>query len=149
MLRISKLTDYATVIMSYLALYPEQIISAAHIAKALHLGTPTVSKILKILCEASLVKSHRGTEGGYQLARLAKDITLADIVSAIEGKLAMTECCASKSLCALDALCGIKGNWQIINKVILTALSCLSLADMAKPISQERLTLNGIPITHG
>jgi FeS assembly SUF system regulator len=148
-LRISKLTDYATVIMSYLALDPEQLASARHIAKALHLGVPTVSKILKILCEAELLVSHRGTDGGYKLARPLHTITIADIVTAVEGALAMTECCSVKSSCALDSLCGIKDNWQIINKIILKALSGLTLADINKPISQHKSTLHGIPITHG
>jgi FeS assembly SUF system regulator len=150
MLRISKLTDYATVIMSYLALDPTKILSATHIAKAIHLGIPTVSKVLKILCEASLVKSYRGTGGGYQLARSAEKITIADIVYAIEGKVAMTECSAGKNLCALDSLCGIKENWQVINQVILTALSGLTLSQMTKPMHK----LRNIPIkvegsTHG
>jgi FeS assembly SUF system regulator len=149
MLRISKLTDYATVIMSYLALDPDRVASAAHIAKEFHLGIPTVSKILKILCEAELVKSHRGTGGGYQLGRLATQITIADVISAMEGKLAMTECSAGINGCAIDSLCGIKENWKIINKIILTALSGLTLADMTKPISLHKLTLHGIPITHG
>jgi FeS assembly SUF system regulator len=130
MLKISKLTDYATVIMSFLALYPEKIFSAAHIAQEIHLGAPTVSKILKILLEADLVKSFRGTEGGYQLARSAKEISIADVVSAIEGKFAMTECSMGKNICAIDKHCGIKENWQIINKVIFKALSDLTLADM-------------------
>jgi FeS assembly SUF system regulator len=146
MLRISKLTDYATVIMSYLALNATQVASATHIAKEIRLGAPTVSKILKILCEAHLVTSYRGTGGGYQLARSSSEITVADIVSAIEGNLAMTECCSGKNLCALDSLCSIKENWQIINKIILTALSGLTLAQMTKPISQKQFKLHGIPI---
>jgi FeS assembly SUF system regulator len=149
-LRISKLTDYATVILSYLALDPKRIASATHIAKAIHLGIPTVSKVLKILCEAELVNSHRGTGGGYQLARSAENITVAEIVFAIEGNVAMTECSSGDKLCVLDSLCAIKENWQMINKVILDALSGLTLAHMTKPIS----TLHGIPIkvegsTHG
>lgn len=151
MLKISKLTDYATVIMSFLALGPEKVVSATHIAKEIHLGTPTVSKVLKILCEANLVKSYRGTGGGYQLAREAEKISVADVVAAVEGDLAMTECCTAQSTCALDALCSIKDNWQIINKVILTALSGLSLAQMTRPIKQTSFRLQGIPIrvSHG
>ena len=146
MLRISKLTDYATVIMSYLALVPNRMASATNIAKEIHLGIPTVSKVLKILCERELVKSYRGTGGGYQLARPSTDITIADIVSAIEGSLAMTECCTTKNLCALDSLCSIKDNWKVINKVILTALSGLTLAQMTQPVSEKHFNLHGIPI---
>lgn len=144
MLRISKLTDYATVIMSYLALDPNNVLSASRIARAIHLSAPTVSKILKILSEAGLVISFRGTGGGYRLARSSKEITLADVVSAIEGDLAITECCASNSTCALDSLCGIKDNWQIINKIILTTLAGLTVHDMTQSLTGRML--RGIPI---
>lgn len=154
MLRISKLSDYATVILSYLALDPKRILSATHIAHEIHLGVPTVSKVLKILCDADLVKSHRGTDGGYQLARSASEITVAEIVSAIEGNLAMTECCTVGSVCALDSLCSIKDNWQIINKIIFNALSQVTLAQMTKPLKEQPIELYGIPVkveglTHG
>ncbi|MDR3478203.1 MAG: SUF system Fe-S cluster assembly regulator [Gammaproteobacteria bacterium] len=146
MLRISKLTDYATVIMSYLALMPNQVISAVQIAKEVHLAAPTVSKILKILSDANLVISFRGTGGGYQLARAVDEITLAQVVSAIEGNLAMTECCSIESTCALDSLCTLKDNWQIINKIILTALDGVTLKDMLRPLTGHALSLKGIPI---
>jgi FeS assembly SUF system regulator len=146
MLKISKLTDYATVIMSFLALDPQGIFSATTIAKEIHLGIPTVSKLLKILSEAGLVKSFRGTGGGYQLARPTQEITVADIVSAIEGNLAMTECCATNSHCALDSLCAIKDNWKIINKIILNALGQVTLFDMTRSLNNHALALRGIPI---
>ena len=146
MLRISKLTDYATVIMSYLAMTPLAILSAAQVAKAVHVSVPTVSKILKILSEAKLVISFRGTGGGYKLARPTDRITVAEVVTAIEGKLAMTECCLSEKLCAIDSLCSIKENWQVINKIILTALAGLTLQDMMRPLTGHSLTLKGIPI---
>lgn len=141
MLRISKLTDYATVIMSFLALDSSRVFSATQIARAIHLSAPTVSKILKMLCEAELVTSFRGTGGGYQLAREPKDITIADVVSAIEGRLAMTECCAVKNACVLDTLCGIKKNWQVINQVILKALTGLTLFDMNQSISFKNIPI--------
>ncbi len=132
MLRISKLTDYATIILSYMAMNPEKIASATVIAKACHLGVPTVSKILKILSEAEILKGFRGTEGGYQLARPVKEITIAEIVFAIEGKVAVTECCSGTG-CALDSLCAVKENWQLINKVIMNALAEVTLNDMIRP----------------
>lgn len=146
MLRISKLTDYATVIMSYLAMCPDRITSAAEIAEAIHLSSPTVSKILKILCEAQLVVSFRGTGGGYQLARPISEITVAQVVTAIEGNLAMTECCIAENLCAIDSICSIKENWKVINKIILTALAGLTLQDMMQPLAGHSLALRGIPI---
>lgn len=130
MLRISKLTDYATVIMSYLAHDLSGIFSATHIAHEIHLSIPTVSKILKMLWQAKLVNSFRGTGGGYQLAKAPKEISIADVVSAIEGTVAMTECSAANSLCALERSCGVKENWQLINRVILKSLTGLTIADM-------------------
>lgn len=146
MLRISKLTDYATMIMCYLAFDPTNILSATRLAKELHLTGPTVSKILKMLAEGGLVKSFRGGVGGYQLTRPSTEITLADIVSAIEGKLAMTECCDSVNLCALDSLCSLKENWQIINKVILDSLRQITLIEMTGSLKHHPLTLKGIRI---
>ncbi len=149
MLRVSKLTDYATVIMSYLALLPTRVVSATQIAKEVHLAFPTVSKILKILLEAELLISFRGTGGGYQLARSANDITLAHIVSALEGNLAMTECCSTGNLCSIESLCALKDNWKIINNIILTTLSGVTLKSMMQPLAQNNLTLKGIPIVKG
>jgi FeS assembly SUF system regulator len=146
MLRISKLTDYATVIMSYLAQTPQQVVSAAQIATGIHLRVPTVSKILKILAEAELVTSTRGTGGGYRVARSSSEITVAQVVTAIEGSLAMTECCRGENLCVLDSLCAIKENWKVINNIILTALAGLTLQDMMQPLAGHSLALKGIPI---
>lgn len=132
MLRISKLADYATVIMSYLALHPEQINSATEIAKAIHLSSPTVSKILKILSSSGLIKAFRGAGGGYQLARTIDSISVADIISAIEGNLALTECSISARTCELNSLCAIKHNWKAINKIIFKTLSRVTLKDMLR-----------------
>ena len=144
MLKISKLTDYATVILSYLMQDPDRIASATAISGQVHLAVPTVSKILKILAESGLVISFRGTGGGYQLARAANEITLASVVTAIEGRLAITECCEIINSCVLDSLCSIKDNWKVINKMILQALDQITLSDMGKPLQTQ--ALKGIPI---
>lgn len=146
MLRISKLTDYAIIILSYLALDSARVASAPVIAKENHLAVPTVSKILKILCESKLLKSFRGIGGGYQLARSAKEISLSQVLMALEGKLAMTECCSAVNSCVLDSLCAIKENWQIINKVIFDTLAGVTLHDMIRPLATQKLSLKGIPI---
>lgn len=139
MLRISKLADYGTVIMNYLALHSEQVFSAAEIARNIHMQTPTVSKLLKLLLEADLVISIRGAEGGYRLARSAEQITIAQIIAAIEGLPALTECCDSVKLCAQDSFCAIKGNWKVVNRFILAALENLTLSDMTKPLALSPL----------
>ncbi len=146
MLRISKLTDYATVILSYLAVDPVNVLSATSIAEATHLAIPTVSKILKILSTAGLVHSFRGAGGGYQLAKPASQITLAHVVTAVEGNIAMTECCTPNGACMVDTLCSIKENWQRVNHVILQALASLTLSDMTQPLKQHTPLLHGIPI---
>jgi FeS assembly SUF system regulator len=147
MLQINKLTDYATIILSFLAGKPDTMTSATQIAQQTHLAIPTVSKLLKILAEYELVRSFRGVAGGYQLARLAKDITLADVLAAVEGRLAITECCTA-SLCTLDSLCAVKENWQLINKKIVAALASVTIHDMMRPLAGARhvIALRGIPI---
>ncbi len=146
MLRISKLTDYAMVILSYLAIDPNRVASATVIAKEVHLSAPTVSKLLKILSESGLVKSFRGTGGGYQLAKPAREITVAAVVTAVEGLVAMTECCDPTHSCVIHSLCALKDNWQIINNVILKALAELTLQDMIHPLTAQTVALRGIPI---
>jgi FeS assembly SUF system regulator len=145
MLQINKLTDYAIIILSFLAVMPEKMVSATQVAQHTHLSVPTVSKILKILAEYALVQSFRGVDGGYQLARSAKEITLADTLAAIEGKLAITKCCTA-SLCVLDSLCTVKENWQLINKKIVAALASVTIHDMMRPLAGHTIALRGIPI---
>jgi FeS assembly SUF system regulator len=147
MLRISKLADYAIIILGHLAAESRGIVSAAGIARAIHLGLPTVSKILKFLAEASLVISFRGPEGGYQLARQAEEITVAEILSAIEGELALTECCAVSNSCVLDSMCTLKANWRMINKTVFSFLTQVTLQDMAQPLATNALSLPGIAVT--
>lgn len=134
MLRIGKLTDYAMLIMSQMARHPDAVMSATMLAELLHLTTPTVSKVLKMLSDASLVSSIRGAEGGYHLARAANTITVADIIAAMEGGLAMTECCESPGLCSIDSVCTMRENWLQINKMIHALLTQFTLLDMLDPL---------------
>jgi FeS assembly SUF system regulator len=137
MLRIGKLTDYAMLLMSQMAKEPHAILSASFLAETLHLTVPTVSKILKMLGEANLVNSVRGAEGGYHLARSPKEITVADVVSAMEGNIAMTECCEKINLCVIDSFCTMRENWQKINTMVHTLLTRFTILDMAGHIPNE------------
>lgn len=137
MLRISKLTDYALLIMSQMAKTPSSVLSAAQIAQALRLNAPTVSKILKMLSEKQLVSSIRGSIGGYHLARAPDLITVADIISAMENKLALTECTQTINHCALDSVCTMKENWGKINTMIHALLGSFTLQDMLNPLKAE------------
>ena len=137
MIKISKLADYATVIMGYLAQTPEKRYSAAQVAKALQITLPTVSKVLKLLNEAQLVNSERGVNGGYQLVRAPEQISVAEVITAIDGKPAMTECSKEEALCSRNAVCALRENWQIINRAIMDLLDNLSLVDMNRPLTQS------------
>jgi FeS assembly SUF system regulator len=136
MLRMSKLTDYGTVVMTYLAREPERLHAASEIAAQVHVAVPTVSKILKSLAHTGLVVSHRGAKGGYSLARPAGKISMAEVIDALEGPIALTECSSSEGLCVQETSCSIRTNWQKINNVIREALGDVSLAEMVVPAAR-------------
>ena len=113
MLRISKLTDYATVVLSFMARRPLDTYSAAKISERLDIGQATVSKILKLLAHGNLLSAQRGVNGGYTLALPPERITVARIIDAIEGiPLGLTECSSVPGVCAQERGCAIRGNWQ-------------------------------------
>lgn len=136
MLRISKLTDYATALMTLLADAPERVYSAQEMAERAHLELPTVSKLLKQLAHAELVQSFRGVNGGYRLAREPEAISVADIVIAMEGPIGMTECSVHSGLCGHESHCGVRVNWRRINQAIAQALDSVTLADMVRPLAK-------------
>ncbi len=134
MLRISKLADYGTVIMVYLAT-ADNLVSVTDIALATRLGKATVSKLVKRLVHAILLISERGAKGGYRLALPSKDISIADIINAIEQRTGLTECADDHSQCALQASCQISRHWQLIDKAIDGVLSYINLSSLVKPSS--------------
>lgn len=140
------MADYATVIMNFLAAKSGQVFSAAEIAKRIHVALPTVSKVLKLLLEDDLLISTRGANGGYQLGRSAREISLVDVVTAIDGMPAMTECSQAKKLCTHEGGCAVRHNWRLINQIVIAALQSVTLADMAKPLNPNAL-LTQIPMT--
>jgi FeS assembly SUF system regulator len=130
MLRISKLADYACLIMSMFIdsdlnnlnyLNNLNLPNATNIAQSLKLGLPTVRKILQLLSRAGVLTASRGTLGGYQLARPLQQISLLEIVEAIDGKLGLTDCCASRD-CQILNQCQNKQGWKQINEVVAQAL---------------------------
>jgi len=133
MLRIAKLTDYATLLMVRLAHEPARCFSAAQLADELGLPQPTVAKLLKRLLRAQLLGSVRGAGGGYSLSHAPHAISVADVVNAIEGPVALTECARGQGHCALENDCATRANWQLISRAVRVALEAVSLADMAKP----------------
>lgn len=146
MLRVTRLTDYATVVLTVLAARPDDVLSASELAERSGLEVPTVSKLLKPLAQAGLVEGFRGARGGYRLARPASAISLVEIVEAMEGPLAMTECSLDHGECGISDQCGVRGNWRRINDVVHAALREVSLAQMlgdvpvpAPPVPARRI----------
>lgn len=137
MLRMSKLTDYGTVILTYLASRPERLRTASEIATQVRVSLPTVSKVLKMLVHGGLVDSHRGTKGGYALARPAERITVAQVLAVLEGPIGLTECSSHPGLCMQETSCSVRGNWQRINLAVRTALEEVTLADMVRPMAPQ------------
>lgn len=131
MLKLSRLTDYAAVVLAQIARHPDQPQAAAELAGTVRLPRPTVSKTLKMLVRAGLLESQRGARGGYSLARPASRITAIDIITAIEGPVAMTECSHVGGDCDLMATCGVADNWQRVSLAVRALLDSVTLADLA------------------
>ncbi len=146
MLRVTKLTDYATVVLSTLAEVPDRVNNATEIADRAHLELPTVSKLLKTLAQAGLVQSFRGSAGGYRLSKPASQISLIEIVEAIEGPLGMTECSGEHSSCEHETHCGVRSKWLRINDVVANALRDVSLAEMMPASSIKPASKKTIPL---
>jgi FeS assembly SUF system regulator len=136
MLRIAKLTDYATGLTVQLARSPGRQVSAQQLSLEMGLPLPTVAALLKRLGRAGLVSSARGVGGGYCLARAPRDISVADVISAIEGPVALTECALGSGRCAVESACATRANWQVISRAVQVALDAVSLADMTAPVAR-------------
>ena len=136
MIRLGKLTDYGLVLMTHMARQQDRPLHTARdLAAENALPLPTVSKLLKQLLQAKLLVSHRGIKGGYSLARTAREITVAEIIAALEGPIALTECSTDViGLCDFEARCPIRSNQQIISKAVSGALERLMLSDLVQPL---------------
>ncbi len=138
MLRISKLSDYGTLMLAYMAERPKDLHSAAELAEALELGPATVSKILKALAKSALLIAYRGANGGYALARPPQEITLAEVIDALEEQpFGLTECSSHEGNCAQELSCVMRANWVRINDIVRQALESVSLADMIRPTARR------------
>ena len=134
MLKISRLADYAALLMQRLVQADGASLSAADLAEQSNIAYPTVSKVLKQLAEAKLVLSHRGVNGGYRLARSATSISLYQLITAIDGEIALTECSASEGQCVHGAQCPLSGSWQSVSQLVGRILSMIKLSEMSKPL---------------
>lgn len=133
---MSKLADYGSVILTTMVRNPERIQSAVEIAAAIHVPVPTVSKVLKILTREGLVLSLRGAKGGYQLSRPPTEISMAEVIQAMDGPIGMTECSITPGLCSQESDCAVRANWQRINLIVLQSLEKVTLDQMIQPVTK-------------
>ena len=140
MLRISKIIDYGTLVLTHMGSDLDRVFSASELATVLGLGQPTVSKVLKMLCQDELVTSTRGARGGYALARPAEQISVAQIIDALDDQpFGLTECVAQPGTCSVEQDCHIRSNWQRINDIVRRTLEDVSVADMIRPNNEYPL----------
>ncbi len=131
MIRLSKLADYGIVVTTHLAQNPGNALAASELAEATHLPQPMVAKILKMLARADLLISQRGAQGGYRLNGSAEMISVAQIIEALDGPIALTACIeVAPGECEIEALCPARANWQRINDAIREALVGIPLSEM-------------------
>jgi len=129
MLRITKITDYGFILLAYMATSDQgSLHNAKDLSASIDIPLPTVSKVLKILTQGGILQSHQGSKGGYSLARLPDQISAAEVIEAIEGPVAITDCSGAEGC---DRNCQVSPRWQQVNNAVIGALQGLTLADMA------------------
>jgi FeS assembly SUF system regulator len=133
-LKLSRITDYAVVVLSTMARAPHKQVTASQVAHDTAVPLPTVAKLLKALAHGNVLVSQRGAAGGYSLARAPERISVLDIIAALEGPVSLTACVdGNAGNCDREGLCPMRGNWDRVNGAIRTALRSVTLEDMANP----------------
>ncbi|MDB5491472.1 MAG: Iron-sulfur cluster regulator IscR [Micavibrio sp.] len=138
MIKLSRFADYAVVILAEMAGDANARLAASDLSKRINLPEPTVAKILKFLTKGGILSSTRGVNGGYGLTRAAQAITVADIITAMEGPISLTECADTKSTCALEGHCAMNGRWGKVNMAVRTALQSVTLVDLMQSSSPRK-----------
>ena len=157
MFRLSKIADYGIVILAHLAqqerdadpesVTPARSVNARELAEHVDLPLPMVSKVLKTLTRAGVLESHRGAKGGYALACRPDELSVADMITALDGPLALTQCSLGPSVCDIEASCAVKSPWLVINRVVHNALASVTLADLTNPaFAAQHTPLAGLAI---
>lgn len=140
MLRLNRITDYAVVVLTQMANEPDKRVTAPQLSDESNVPAPTVAKVLKALAKEGVLASQRGVNGGYRLARPAGDISMLEVIRALEGPISLTACVdGAEGDCNVELLCPVRGNWDRVNTAIRSALADVSLEDMAIP------TMFGVP----
>lgn len=134
MLRIGKLTDYGIDLLTLFVADKQGFgstgVSATELASHSGIPLPTVSKVCKSLARAGILVGSRGVNGGYRLAREPREVSVADVVRALEGPIALTECLSKPGVCSIEQSCGVRTNWNRVNTHVLRSLQSISIADM-------------------
>lgn len=132
MIRISRMADYGVVAMTYIARHAADQHTAASVSEQTGVPQPSASKLLKLLARAGILESHRGAKGGYALGRAPEDISVAELVAAVDGPISLADCLEGpKGTCGLERFCSVREPWQKISDAVRVALEEVSLADMA------------------
>ncbi len=133
-MRLTSLADYAVVMMAAAARHPaRERLSAGILAEETGVPLPTAQKLMGRLASAGLLSSARGSGGGFRLAREAAVISLADIIEAVEGPIAITSCVdETRSDCALEGNCQVKPHLTVVNGAVRGALQGVSLESLAQ-----------------
>jgi FeS assembly SUF system regulator len=139
MIKVSRLADYGVVLACHIAGRPEQCHNAFELAESTGLPAPTVSKLLALLAKAGVLTSIRGARGGYKVARDPARITAADIVTAVDGPIALTVCLEhGDGACDVESLCPTRRGWHRLNEAIRSALASVPLSELAPAVALDR-----------
>ena len=146
MLRITKMTDYAVLILANLALHDNKLLTAKEIASETHISLPTTQKILKKLNRKNLVISKQGASGGYSLDPETKKLSVATLLEKLDGDLSITQCSSNDDQCEVEDFCNIGNAWQMINQRVQWALNDITLGDLIHTIRIEQFISTNIPV---
>ena len=149
MLRITKMTDYAVLILANLALHDNKLLTAKEIASETHISLPTTQKILKKLNRKNLVISKQGASGGYSLDPETKKLSVATLLERLDGDLSITQCSSNDDQCEVEDFCNIGNAWQMINQRVQWALNDITLGDLIHPTRIEQFISTNIPVARG
>lgn len=143
-MRLSSLADYAVVMMTAAARHCGGArLNATLLAEETGVPLPTAQKLVSRLAAAGLLDSTRGTGGGFRLARPAAAISLADVIEAVEGRIALTACIEGAAHdCAIESGCHVKPHWAVVNEAVRGALASVPLSRLARPDARASQTLS-------
>ncbi len=144
MIRLSKETDYGILLLTSLASTPEMLVfSARELSEETRVPLPMVSKVLKTLAREGVLVSHRGAKGGYALAERPEKSSIGQVIAAMEGPVALTECIDHPGDCRQEPTCRVRKNWAKINQRVMDSLESITLAEMTAPLGDRLVHIDG------